>query len=528
MSAVALASPRPAVCRHNHRKPRADMHSGTDRKTIWLILTAYLAVVGIMLFWVLQTNQGRFVYSLDDPYIHLALARNLAHGHYGINTSEYSAPSSSIVWPVLLAPFANSVLGEYIPLILCVICSLASVSIVIHRLGGRVQPALLAIGVVVLTNQVGLIFTGMEHSLQILLAVTAAVGVLEVHEENRVSPWLMGCLIAGPLVRYENLAITLPVCAYLWVQGYRRIALIGIAVPLFGIFAFSLFLKSMGLGMLPSSVVAKSGAGTQSNPIHDLLSNFKRNLLFEGTRLQVFTFVGVLALLGFTIKQMAPPVKVLAMTALGAGVLHLFLGRFGWAGRYEQYAVAYIGIILLASWRLTDKAQRFAIPLAIGLIPLALFNIIRNTLAAPTESHGIYLQQYQMHRFAIDSWKRPVAVNDLGWVSWENASYVLDLYGLGNYQALKLRTSQTNPEWMNALCRKHNVDLAMVYDNWFPGKPPGWIKIATLTRHLSSFHPNDQVSIYATQESAVQELRAELIAFAPSLPTDASLEILPM
>ena len=42
-------------------------------------------------------------YTLDDPYIHMALAENLARGHFGVNLGEVSNPSSSILWPWLLA-----------------------------------------------------------------------------------------------------------------------------------------------------------------------------------------------------------------------------------------------------------------------------------------------------------------------------------------------------------------------------------------------------------------------------------------
>mgnify|MGYP001017862235 CR=1 FL=1 len=46
---------------------------------------------------------GFFFYTLDDPYIHLALAENILRGHYGINLDEPSSPSSSIVYPFLVA-----------------------------------------------------------------------------------------------------------------------------------------------------------------------------------------------------------------------------------------------------------------------------------------------------------------------------------------------------------------------------------------------------------------------------------------
>ena len=59
--------------------------------------------ISAMLNW----NEGLFTYTLDDPYIHLRLAENISQGHYGINPSEYSAPSSSILWPFLLVPFSS-------------------------------------------------------------------------------------------------------------------------------------------------------------------------------------------------------------------------------------------------------------------------------------------------------------------------------------------------------------------------------------------------------------------------------------
>jgi len=62
--------------------------------------------LALLLWLVLRATGGAFVYSLDDPYIHLALARSILHGTYGLNPGELSAPSSSILWPFLLAPFA--------------------------------------------------------------------------------------------------------------------------------------------------------------------------------------------------------------------------------------------------------------------------------------------------------------------------------------------------------------------------------------------------------------------------------------
>jgi len=62
----------------------------------WLVLAA--ALLGYAALVIGRSSPESF-YSLDDPYIHLALAENMARGHFGVNLGEASNPSSSIIWP---------------------------------------------------------------------------------------------------------------------------------------------------------------------------------------------------------------------------------------------------------------------------------------------------------------------------------------------------------------------------------------------------------------------------------------------
>lgn len=84
----------------------------------WIPLTLLMTLIGIELLIVLVLNDGKLIYTLDDPYIHLALAENICNGHYGVNIAEYSAPSSSAIWPLIMAPFCRLSIFEYVPLIL--------------------------------------------------------------------------------------------------------------------------------------------------------------------------------------------------------------------------------------------------------------------------------------------------------------------------------------------------------------------------------------------------------------------------
>lgn len=61
--------------------------------SVWLILFVAELVLSVYLCG------GRLIFTLDDPYIHLAVADHIGAGGYGVNASELSSPSSSIIWP---------------------------------------------------------------------------------------------------------------------------------------------------------------------------------------------------------------------------------------------------------------------------------------------------------------------------------------------------------------------------------------------------------------------------------------------
>jgi len=70
-------------------------------------------VSGLVMFAVLQAMAAArafwtFEYPLDDTYIHLAMASQIAHGGYGVNAGEYSSAASSALYPLLLTPFPDT------------------------------------------------------------------------------------------------------------------------------------------------------------------------------------------------------------------------------------------------------------------------------------------------------------------------------------------------------------------------------------------------------------------------------------
>jgi hypothetical protein len=335
-------------------------------------------------------------------------------------------------------------------------------------------------------------------------------------------------LILGPLVRYENAVLSLAVAGYLL---YRRryaagtIVVAGIALLLGG---FSLWLVHLGLGPLPTSVLAKSPDVTLSFP-----ARFLQTLRGDhGGYLTVF----LLLLIGKIFFPGEKENRALAVTAALVTAAHLFLaaGRESSFDRYETYVWVFSGLSLL--WLCAAPLRNALAPsapdrhrnikvaaLLILLTAVVGDRTIVNTLTLPFASNDIYRQQYQMHRFVTEYYRKPVAVNDLGWASYRNDVYVLDLWGLASPDALRHRLAGGSPAWMDSLARAQDVGLVMIYKGWFTGGvPASWIHVGSLRRAARS-HPGGRgVDFYAVDDTARAEVSKALMRFRGTLPANAS------
>ncbi|MCE5307157.1 MAG: hypothetical protein LLG20_05910 [Acidobacteriales bacterium] len=469
-----------------------------------LILGALIGVFSLELTTVLWLNHGKFAYTLDDAYIHLRVAENLARGHYGLNMGESSSPCSSIVWPFLVTPFAGTRLHEYLPLLINLLCALGTASLFIHTgkrfwAGSRVTAFVLA--GLLCGNVVGLIFTGMEHSLQVLLSVALAVGLIRATEEQRVPLWFPPVVVLAPLVRYECVAVSSAALIYLFVCKHRVTALASgtIMIILMGIFSF--WLRSMNLPLLPMSVLVKTG-GADGHLGFELLNNFlQRRPLFA----LVHVFAGyLLAVLCFHRKGQD---RWLSVSAIIPVLAHLAFGKYGSFYRYEVYLSAFL--LPIVFYLLRDalvRSNRFW--LAIGCVVLASLGFVRAAIDTPIAANNIYDQHYQMHRLTVDYYRGPVAANDVGWISYGNPNYVLDLYGLASWEAYTCRLSR-QPRCVMELTASKGIDLALIYDEWFQGQVPSqWVRVGQWRLHRRRIAPEfGTVSVYATSERAVAIVR---------------------
>lgn len=511
--------------------------------TLALVLSVAAAVLGA----ILDRNGGTLVYSLDDPYIHLALARNIAAVHYGINPGEAAAPASSILYPFLLSLFVPLGIDRLAPLLINLAALSVSVVLlasIVLRLVSDEVPAWVAVvltAVIALAvNLVGLVFTGMEHSLHVMLTLAVLYGVIVAAERRELPWWLMAALILGPLVRYEGCAVTLGgMVALLWL-GHRRRPLLAAAVAVLALAAFSAMLWSLGLSPLPSSVLAKSvvaaaGVGGSLTGIVAAVLATLAALPATGMLIGLLAAAIAVAVVAKLRSDPRSPAIAVGLFAVIVAAGHLAAGRYNWLFRFEIYAFASVllGTVYVYRHRLQSTRRALIAACAIAVVGLPYLRGITDT---PLSANNVFEQQYQMHRFVHDFYQRPVAVNDLGWVAYDNPAYVLDLWGLGYEPARVARFAAASAAlagkpaepWMSHLVEQRPVGLAMVYDEWFADAlPAGWMRVARLWRGHASLTGQPSVSFYATAAAARADIDAALDRFAPTLPPGVRLERLP-
>ncbi len=505
---------------------------------------AVCAFIGVCAATIIVVEHGHFTYPLDDPYIHFALAKNIARGHYGINPGEFAAPSSSILWPFFLAPFATLSFAIAVPVIFNTACAFGTVALFAALAddvlsippGARKRNVVVALSLLfaVATNQIGLALLGMEHSLQLLCAVWLATLLVRDAKPHLPGPssLAIGCAIAfGPLIRYEMVGPSLLATAYFLMRG-RRAAAGGFLVALAGLGAFSAALVANGVGPLPTSVLAKSGATLHQSFVVTALTNVRMQL-HAG-------WAVILAFFGFAFgvwavrKQMAPRDRPLAAILLLVLAGHLLVGRSGWFGRYETYALAFayvLGLGLFASELTAWTSRRPPLAKLLGLAGFALVLSLRYaaiSITTPLGALNVYEQQAQVARFVGEYYRRPVGVNDLGYVAWRSDSYVLDFIGLGSLEALRAQQLHPNDAgaWVGELTAKHDVRFAAIYDAWFKNLPSSWVPCGSL--HLGSKRITasmDTVTFYALDEETRVALGPELRSWMTSLPTSTRFEL---
>jgi hypothetical protein len=501
------------------------MPSTSRRSLIAIAVSFYLLVVAAVFGTIWHQTAGHFTYTLDDTYIHMALAVQLSHGHYGINPGEASSPSSSLLWPFLLVPFANRTSHLYLPLFWNLLAGIASAILIgiavsewpTAKEGGddRWFRRVAVIGLMLAGNLVGTTFLGMEHGLQVLAAIACAAGICRVLSGRLLPPWSILAAAVAPLLRYEDLALTAAIAITMYGLNRRRAAALLVLIAILPLAAFSLFLHSRGLPLLPLSVLVKgSAAGAHTNFVFTAVRTLAAGLyhaLVETSRWPMLVLFLMLTAAAWQERARARSFA-LAGASVATG-LQLVIGRFGWLHRYEVYALVFAALIVLRLMQ-DHPLPRF------GWYVLGFIALVTPYAEAISESalsaQDVYGEQYQLHRFANDFYWGNVGVLDLGKISYHLAPgrYVLDLGGLASVEAAR-QTVKSDP-WVRDVVQRHDVGLVFGY---LPSPmPAGWTYLGDICLVRPPIYMAPCVHFLSTKAGEGVEMKRQFESFAATLP----------
>ncbi len=514
-----------------------------------LALAIYLITTAALLALSIRANDGHLIYPVDDAYVHMAIAKNVALHHvWGITRYGFASSTSSPFWTLMLAlTYTVFGVGAAVPLVFNVVAgSLVVVTIGSLMRARSAEPLLtfaVLIAVILVTPLPTLTLTGMEHTMHALVTLWFAFAVASLLASTRPATLnslavvgVLGALVTG--FRYEGI-FTVGVAALLFLLRRRWMAFaIVTALSALPIVAYGLWSVLHGWYFLPNSVLLKGqtpslslGAmlafAAGSPALHSLLANSHILLLVIAASTLLIVVSGAIS---------RHEDMFLLTLLIGTALLHMQLARAGWFYRYEAYLLVFGAAVFgfIAAGRLPPvrtwargagawpRLSGAFVLLVVAGFPFAsrALNGLRNV---PAAASNIYQQQYQMGLFLDRFYQgHTVALNDIGAVDYLADVKLFDIFGLANIEIANLkRSGGYDSRAIAASATRQGTEIAMIYQSWlgeYGGVPAGWTKVGEWGVHDNIVLGENVVSFYAVEDEERAHLVENLRRFSRELP----------
>ncbi|MCL4258204.1 MAG: hypothetical protein KJZ53_06730 [Anaerolineales bacterium] len=457
--------------------------SAFPKQRVFLLgVLAALSMAGYALYSNLQAGPG---FPLDDAWIHLTYARNLAqHGEWAFIPGQPSSAATSVVWVLLLAPGAW--LGTAPTLWPWVLgwLSLWALGLLAAAAFGRLAPQQarwapwVAALLVIEYHLVWAALSGMETALFAALCLAAPCVALRPAPHALAAGALAGLAM---LVRPEGLTLLAPLAVSLLLASRNKLA--GLAQLLAGFMLFLIpylaFNHSLSGTWWPNTLYAKQAeyAALLAQPLW---------LRWAGQAAAPLTGLGLLALPGFVffvvhaIQRRAS--LRLAWVAWVLGFLLLFALRLPAVYQYGRYAMPVLPVYLvlgavgtaeaLARLHNTAWQRRLAAAwvAAAALVALAFY-----VLGARAYQRDVAFIQTQM--VASAQWVAAhtpadarLAAHDIGALGYFAPRPLVDLAGLVSPEVVPFMQDEAR---LAAYLDAAGVQYLVAFPGWYSQLPQG-------------------------------------------------------
>lgn len=490
------------------------------------------------------------MYTLDDPYIHMSMAKNLVrYNMWGLNGNEFSSSSSSPLWTLILsgfyAIFGITTIG---PFLLNMILSSLLLFLLYRIVRSFSMSCAAAFGVlgavVIFTPLPVLVFCGQEHIAHGIVSVMFLYSAMHAEDQQANSPprflfliilFVLSILLVG--LRYEGIFLIVLAGCFFLVRQKKIIAgsiLLGGMLP---VVVYGIISCLHGWYFLPNPILLKGNLPSLSlHGLIDFFYVFVRNLY--RTPHLLFMLIGVL---GLIIAQpgekgrTSHKIQLLLCLITGMIMLHVLFAKVGWFYRYEAYLiiVGILGISISAYNGQMEWFQRFlkagsriarVSSICLGFLVLVPFlgRSVISITKIPAACRNIYQQQFQMSLFIQQNYPGEcVGANDIGLINFLAEIHCIDLWGLSNkYVAKQILNNEYNTETIASLVFDSGCKAVVVYDSWFMhygGIPSHWVQVEQWHIQGNVVCGDSVVTWYAPEARDAPELKNHLETFHPHL-----------
>ncbi|TFG21062.1 MAG: hypothetical protein EU529_13990 [Promethearchaeota archaeon] len=545
----------------------------------WSILVSLIIlwfVMGLLLAYSFNLNEGHIVYALDDTYIHLAIAKNFSQkGVWGVTDEGFSSSSSSLLYSLLLSLIFLFGPNEIAPLIINLVAANLFLCFVYYilKIKYNLPPYATFTGLILLIFLIPLpflIFTGMEHTIQIFIFIVFVYLASIILADDNIKERKIRFyneegklffsqdhlfLLVAPLVtmvRYEGMFLIIVIAGMFLLRKKFFYSFLIIGMGFLPIVVFGLISTSQGWYFFPNSVILK-GNEPDFISVKGFLEFFDLKLLIKAPHISIL-LVGALLIMGtlfFKKKEIWNEFSIMALIFIGVTLMHLFLIGITEENqnlsRYDGYLVA-LGIILLfisindgIPENLTishlkeyfliikENIKKYLIQI-VGAIFIIIvlfssyiprsYNLIRKT---PLASNNIYEQPYQVGLF-LDKYYdgECIAANDIGAMNFHADIDCLDLRGLGSRRVAKARIEDDfDTEFVQKQAEKKDCVIAIIFEHKDYGYdvPDEWAKAGEWTVRDNVVLGDDTISFWAVVPSEYNDLINNLKQFSEKLPS---------
>ena len=543
-------------------------HSSIFRLVV--LVGALLLINGLTFLYyqntVNQTGEA-YTYPLDDSYIHLAIAKNAAfHNNWGVTQDEFcsasSAPAYTFIISVLMKVFGNNALY---PLFLNLIFG----NLIIFSFFAYFKNKIwFIVSIFVLVTPVLLhvqILSGMEHTMQIFLVLTAFILFLKLSDNgfsNRKHRILFLCTTALLcLTRYECMFFIIPILIILLLNRQYSLFLLTGAAGFLPVVVFGLWSINHGGFFFPNSLLVK-GRIMPGHGFFEIFQYYFQNLydnVFSVTVILIpviILFAIVLSdfIIGKTValnsssfwdivKGLVNLIKrhTAIFIVLATVLQHCIFAGIGWLYRYEAYLLVllFFTLIIQIIQNKITKERFFAVMPIAMLVIIAYFSTKRLYDSHDTMKYAgknIYDQSIQISRFLNKYYNdEMVMANDIGTITYYANIKLKDLIGLGSVDVLVYKKAAEREGKLgvpgHALISeyKQSYPIVIIYDSWFginskdDYEKIGLIKIAEMWIENDRTFQGNHVSFYTSDDTMVDGMKQNMLSFKKEIPDDVSL-----